>query len=107
MSDQGTERLRVTVVEGVLHLEGEVDIATVGDLDHVLTGLRQAPVSLLSGPQTIVVNMSRVSFMDSMGVRALLKAARDGGLRVEDPSPQLRQLFSLAGVSAALGVDPT
>jgi anti-sigma B factor antagonist len=106
VSDQEVERLRVTVVDGVLHLDGEVDIATVGDLDRVLTGLREAPVSVADGPSTIVVNMAGVTFMDSMGVRALLKAARNGGLRVEEPSEQLRQLFSLAGVAEALGVEP-
>ncbi len=106
MERQGTDRLRVTVVDGVLHLDGEVDIATVVDLDQVMTGLRNDPVSIADGPRTIVVNLSRVSFMDSMGVRALLRAARNGGLRVEAPSPPLRQRFSLAGVSDALGVEP-
>ena len=105
MGHQRSERLRVSVIEGVLHLEGEVDIATVGELDNVLTGLRQAPVSAADGPRTIVMNLSKVSFMDSMGGRALLIAARNGGLRVVDPSPPLRQLFSLAGVADALGVE--
>lgn len=106
MPDQRTERLRVSVVAGVLHLEGEIDISTVGELDHVLHGLRDAPASAADGPRTIVVNLSQVSFMDSMGLRALLNAARKGGLRVVDPSPPLRQLFGFAGVAEALGLDP-
>jgi anti-anti-sigma factor len=53
---------------GVVHLSGELDMGTVGQLEDALT-----PMITHGGP--IVVQVSELDFMDSTGLHAFVKAA--------------------------------
>jgi anti-sigma B factor antagonist len=82
-----------------VRLEGELDVATAPALDEALV---QAEAS---GATTIVIDLTRVSFIDSTGLRALLEAsARDqrsavsGRLQITRGAAQPEKLFRLAGV---------
>jgi anti-sigma B factor antagonist len=86
--------------EHVVHVTGELDVATAPRLEAILTDGRQAG-------DRLVVDMGGLRFMDSTGLRALLRgrrAAEEGGWelylrRIPDP---VRRLFDLAGVHAAV-----
>ncbi len=81
----------------VLSVTGEVDVATAAVLDRVIT-------SLDDGAERVVVDMSRVSFIDSTGSltlteirRRLRQAGRE--LLVVDPSPFVSRVLAMTGTA--------
>ncbi|MFC0527645.1 STAS domain-containing protein [Phytohabitans kaempferiae] len=92
------------VVNRVLRIEviGEVDM---NSSDELATATRTAiTTDDLAG---IVVDLGKVSFMDSSGIRALLlqqEHAREYGVgyRIENPSPQVRRVLEITGVLTLL-----
>jgi anti-sigma B factor antagonist len=90
--------------ETVIALHGEVDYATA-------LQFRAAVSKALSSGKvdTIIVDLSGVTFLDSTGVGTLVVAARIcGELNVEfhllDPNPFIAKLFTVVGVAETLGV---
>jgi anti-anti-sigma factor len=86
--------------ERVVRVRGELDIDSAPDLEGVL--LRPRPAR-----QRVVLDLSELEFMDSTGLRVLLRAravAEDGGweLFLRDVPPTIRRLFDMTGVHAAL-----
>ncbi|MFZ0378532.1 MAG: STAS domain-containing protein [Solirubrobacteraceae bacterium] len=84
----------------VITPEGELDLTTVPLLEQ---RLNQA---LLAGDT--VLELSRVSFIDSTGIALLVSVsatAREHGwhLELRDPSPQVERLIKLTGVTELLG----
>ena len=76
---------------------GEVDIATVGEIDARLRELNQA------GFRHVVLDLRRLTFIDSTGVRLVLTwhaAARQNGIdfTVLEGPPAVQRVFALAGV---------
>ena len=85
--------------DGVPHLElvGELDLSTVDPLKLRLELVER------EDPPTIVVDLRRVTFMDSMGLGILVShrlRARQGGRRlVLVPGPEhVQQLFDVTGM---------
>ncbi|MEH1102650.1 STAS domain-containing protein [Micromonospora sp. CPCC 205561] len=88
----------------VLRPVGEVDMATAGELDAMLTAALHRP-----GVREIVVDLADVRFLDSSGVRVLVHAAgaardRDVTLRVTDPRPGVARVLRITSVGALLGL---
>ena len=80
------------VVEIALH--GELDLATV---DEALAAFEQS----VDGQPEVVVDLSGLTFMDSTGVRLLLRLhGRQNGRRVRfaQPSPQVARILELTGI---------
>jgi len=82
-------------------LRGELDIAGVPELVDALTGLSGARV---------VVDLSGISFIDSSGAAALVRAqqqaaADDRSLSLVRPSPSVSRVFELLGISFLLERD--
>lgn len=77
----------------VLHLTGEIDIAS----GSVLSGAFQDLIDL--GLREVIVDTSRVTFMDSTGFHALVEGKRlthDVGMRLAlIVSPQVRRVLDL------------
>jgi anti-anti-sigma factor len=102
------EDLQVTEqsVDGslMLTLTGELDVASAHVLDSYVSSLRP-----LSDP--LRLDVSRVSFVDSSGVRALLAARRaaveDTGrpVMLVGPTDMLRKLLTMSGLATAFVVD--
>lgn len=83
--------LEIARTEDGYRLDGELDMATVGELNELLhaTGDSDEP---------IVLDFSGVRFMDSSGLRALLEGARSddcGPVVIKDPSEQVRRLLEI------------
>jgi anti-anti-sigma factor len=86
--------------ERVVALRGELDIASAPDLERTL--LRSRPAG-----QRVVVDLAGLRFMDSTGLRVLLRArvASEKGrweLRMTNVPPNIRRLFDMTGVHDAL-----
>ena len=98
------DELSVTVrrERGVVIAEvtGDMDMSTVAALRERLSGLAD------SG-KPLIVDLNRISFIDSAGLGVLVGAARragahGGSLHVVCARPQIRQLFRLTGLDRRL-----
>jgi len=81
---------------------GEVDLLTSKDVDAELTRV------LGEAPDSIVVDMSAVSFCDSTGLTMLVKLnsaciAANRGLRII-PSPTVRKVIDITGLAPVLPI---
>ena len=90
----------------VLALAGEFDMASAPALREQLAAARAAAA------HGVVLEFSGVSFVDSSGLRELLRACtafRDEGKRltVAAPQPAITRLFELTGVTEAIRTAPT
>ena len=98
--DVRAHRERVTVVP-----VGELDMATVGELERVARELLDA------GLRQLVVDLGELRFIDSSGLHLLLSIAaesrRDGfGLAVLPGSPDVQRVFAIAGVNDLVPFEP-
>ena len=101
-----THPFGVEASPGSLRVTGEVDLAVAATLlDAILS------VGLTGDVAEVVVDLSEVSFLDSTGMTALVEARNRLAdtrveLRVADPSPFVRRVLVLGGVSEQLGLPP-
>jgi anti-sigma B factor antagonist len=83
-----------------LKLSGELDLSNVPSLDHELRRAVSLPLS------TVIVDLSGLAFIDSLGIACLVKAVRhsNGGpeLRMRRPSAEVARVFELTGVGEIL-----
>ncbi len=82
-----------------LHINGRLDAYWAEHLDAELTEL------VRSGERTLRLNMAQVGFLSSAGIRVLLSHAKQltglgGSLQVLEPSPQVREVLELSGLTA-------
>lgn len=88
-----------------LRLAGELDLATAEPFDRTLNGA-------LSSAETLILDLSGVTFMDSTGLASIITAvnrARDRGavLQIASPLPaQPYRLLELTGVMERLSFTP-
>lgn len=80
----------------VVAVEGEVDLSAAGLFEESLAIARATDAA------TIVVDLDRVSFMDSTGLQVLIAhtLAKQNGTRVRltRGSPQVQRLFEVSGL---------
>lgn len=84
---------------------GDLDLASAEDLERILTELDRPDV------ERLVVDLSRLEFVDSTGLRLLLrhhKLATTAGRRLEfvPGPPQVQRVFELVGVLDRLHFTP-
>ena len=72
-------------------VRGEIELATVDKLE--------AALGRLSGP--VVLDLSKVSFIDSVGLTLLLRATRNG-CTIGKTSPAVSRLFRITGFEGDL-----
>ena len=81
----------------VIELEGEVDVYTAPQL-------KQQMISLLeSGAKELVVDLSKVDYLDSTALGVLIGGLkrmreRDGNMVLVCPSPRIRRVFEITGL---------
>ncbi|HSF14777.1 MAG TPA: STAS domain-containing protein [Vicinamibacteria bacterium] len=100
--------ITTNVVESValVHLEGNLDTNTADLAEQTLNEL------IDSGTTKILVNLARVAFVSSAGLRVLLATAKrlrrtDGDLRISNLNEMVNQVFEISGFTAILSVFPT
>ncbi|MEV0899769.1 STAS domain-containing protein [Actinoplanes sp. NPDC049802] len=89
----------------VLHLRGELDADTAGQLYAALAGLLERPVP------RIVVDLTALKFCDSVGLSAFITSkqvisSRGGWLSFAGPNPFLAQLLETVGLSRYFAIFP-
>ena len=84
----GDDRVRLTPT-------GELDMLTAPALQQRVDGF-------LAEGASLVIDLSRLSFVDSAGMRTLLLAHGTGAVELRDPSPVVLQTFEVAKVAALL-----
>ncbi len=95
---EGTLHIDIAQRNGatVLSVLGEVDLATAPILDEQISAVAAGEAT------TIVIDLDRVSFMDSSGLQVLLShvfAQGDGTrIRLTRGSPQVLRLFTVSGM---------
>jgi anti-anti-sigma factor len=82
-------------------LEGELDLASAGQMEQRLTAAEQ------ERPTRLVVDLGRLTFIDSTGLRLLLQAnarAREGGyeLVLRPGEPSVQRVFEVTGALTVL-----
>lgn len=87
----------------IVAVTGEIDISTV-------TGLRERLFELAEGGEPLIVDLNRVTFIDSAGLGALVGAARraaahGGSLHAVCARPQTRKLLWLTGVDRRIPLE--
>ena len=90
----------------VILVSGEVDIATAADLEDVLTA------AVDEGSEEIVVDLSGVTFLDSMAMGVLVtafirQARRRHRLVLASPSQRVRRTLELAGLLKVFNLEGT
>jgi anti-anti-sigma factor len=84
-------------------LRGELDRVAAPELTRVLWAVEE------DSPETLVLDMGGVTFMDAGGLRVILDAARraQGDQRrlvVANPQPAVQRLFALAAIDQSVEV---
>ena len=81
----------------IIELEGEVDVYTAPQL-------KQQMISLLeSGARELVVDLTKVDYLDSTALGVLIGGLkrmreRDGNMVLVCPSPRIRRVFEITGL---------
>lgn len=96
------ERLPGDVV--VISIQGELDLYVAGDLRDRLADVSD------TRPSRLVLDLSGVTFVDSMGLGVLLGAskrvrAEGGELRIAGPNDDLRRLFEITLLDRVFEID--
>lgn len=81
-----------------IQVEGELDLAVVGQLDEALTAAAKEC-------RRVLVGLERCDFIDSSGIAVILRAhnrmeEEDGRLVVYAPSAQVLRVLSLTGLTS-------
>jgi anti-anti-sigma factor len=84
-------------------LDGRLDVEGTREVDDAFA------FNTTTAPSRIVVNLAQVSFIASIGIRALLTAARGqrqrgGKLVLAEPQPMVRKVLETAGVDQVVPV---
>jgi anti-anti-sigma factor len=83
----------------VVYLSGELDLTSAGQLSTAIDA------ALASHPDRLVLDASGLSFMDSSGIVLLVSATqRVQEVQVRDPSPIVRRLIELTGLTKVLRI---
>lgn len=81
------------------HLVGELDLSSIDELVRAVS-------PSLAGPGDVVLDLSKLQFVDSTGIRAFLDFGRklrgQGRLILESPTRPVRRVLDLMGVAGAL-----
>ncbi len=86
----------------LVRLKGALDIAGAGEIEAPLTGIAEKH-------SKVIVNFTDVTFLASIGIRLLVKAARaiskkNGRLVVFNPSDDARKVLRSTGIDSIIAV---
>jgi stage II sporulation protein AA (anti-sigma F factor antagonist) len=88
----------------IVFVQGEIDMSAGLEIRDALSTAQQ-------GSPDVIVDVSDVTFMDSTGINALLRAHRQmppgGSLRVAGATSAVRRVFDITGVSELLLREPS
>jgi anti-sigma B factor antagonist len=84
-----------------ISLSGELDSSNVGELDTTVSAI------LAERPDRVIFDLSRLRFIDSAGISILVRVAAEvGTLQIRDPTPIVRRVIEITGLTGILQVEP-
>jgi anti-anti-sigma factor len=86
--------------DGVLHLAGELDLATQ---EAFAASARER----VDGQGEVVLDLSDLTFVDSTGIRAMIALARELAPRrlvLRDPAPTVASVFDIVRLEGMFGI---
>ncbi len=84
-----------------LALAGELDSSNVEQLEAAVASIVDR------GPERVVFDLSELRFMDSAGISVLVRlAAEVQTVEIRDPSPIVRRVIEITGLTSVLQVEP-
>jgi anti-anti-sigma factor len=85
----------------MVKIAGELDISSVESVRRAIDGITA------DHPDVLVFELSALRFIDSSGIALLLGVARDvPEVRMRNPSPAVRRVVEVTGLSEALLLEP-
>jgi anti-sigma B factor antagonist len=85
----------------VIVVSGELDMSNAGKLEAAVESL------VAQQPERLVFDLSGLRFMDSAGIAVLLAAANKvAAIELRAPSPAVRRVVELTGLTRVLSVVP-
>ncbi len=87
----------------LVKLTGRLDLQGAQEIDLPLSGITSSPTS------SVLVDISGVSFLASLGLRSLLSAAkamsrRGGKMLLISPKPNVMEILEVSGVSSLIPI---
>jgi anti-anti-sigma factor len=84
----------------IVTVSGELDISNAGTLEHAVASITA------EHPERLIFDLSGLRFMDSAGIAVLLDAAgKVKAVHLRDPSPAVRRVVELTGLSDVLSIE--
>jgi anti-sigma B factor antagonist len=108
MAELDSERPAEVAIDARLDPAGSALVTVSGDLDISNAGtLEQAVASITAErPERVVFDLSGLRFMDSAGIAVLLDCAgKVNTVRLRDPSPAVRRVVELTGLTDVLSIE--
>src|SRR4051794_20909870 len=95
----------IEVTDAVIRLSGDLDAHTAPRLDEVVIEV------IGSGADEIVLHMGGVDFVDSSGLRSLIRARTEGDVErvvvIQEPSAATLRLLEITGMTEHFTIEPT
>jgi anti-sigma B factor antagonist len=109
MAELGSDGPAEVVIETRLDPTGAPIVAVSGDLDISNAASLEAAVApvVAQRPEQLIFDLSGLRFMDSAGIAVLVGAATQvNAVRLRDPSPIVRRVVEITGLSDTLHIEP-
>lgn len=85
----------------VVTVSGELDMSNASSLEATVASIAAEE------PERLIFDLSRLRFMDSAGIAVLVGAtSKVNAVQLRDPSPVVRRVIELTGLSSVLSVEP-
>jgi anti-anti-sigma factor len=85
----------------ILQISGELDVASVEELRE------QIDAAIGQSTPTVVIDLVRLTFMDSTGIALLIRVANSvDETEVRNPSTAVRRVIEVTGLTKRFGMDP-
>lgn len=88
---------------------GNPTVTVSGDLDMSNADALKATVASVTAnhPQQLILDFSGLRFMDSAGIAVLVDAAKKvPHVQLRDPSPAVRRVVEITGLTAIIAMEP-
>jgi anti-sigma B factor antagonist len=94
----------IEVTDGVIWLSGDLDAHTAPRLDEVLADI------ISGGAEQVELQMGGVAFVDSSGLRSLIRARTEGDAErvvvIREPSAATLRLLEITGMTEHFSIEP-
>lgn len=110
MGDLAGDRAAEVAIDTRVDAAGVPLIAVTGELDSSNVASLDAAIASITAerPQRLILDLSGLRFMDSAGISVLIgAAAKVEAVHLRNPSPAVRRVIELTGLTGVLPIEPS